>query len=232
MAAAAAAASSSPPADDNDNVPNEDKVAFPDYVLKDLMGHVRAACETVNDTMSLLRSDDLDGKDGLNEAGFKLAFLVALGEIPEVLVQSERDAGDLMRADVTLIDYARLIALVVELKYVRCGFLQLAHHRNHDGFPVRHFKLNTTATHVADMQWRCAKKELFLSPELFPPPRRRRMVTVQTVADKAREQAAGYARRFSDGEHQIMCGGKGVRVVGSCTVIGVASACFFDPECT
>ena len=75
--------------------------------------------------LALLASRELDGdpNQGVTELGFKLALLCGLGNtFPDIVVESEREVEG-GRIDLFLYHDKTKSSLVIELKYVRVGFL-------------------------------------------------------------------------------------------------------------
>lgn len=79
----------------------------------------------VSKTLSLISPIELDGEKGVTEMGLKLIVLAFLSTCPRYDVESERvvEGG---RMDIFITDRQRGGVLIIELKYVRIGFLSLS----------------------------------------------------------------------------------------------------------
>lgn len=204
--------------------------------MDELRARVARACAVLRASMALMKCGDIVGDGGgLTEAGLKLGFLVALGPTPGVRVESElpagaiNDKGNRRRMDVVLVDENAPCALVVELKYVRCGFMQLANYNKCDASELRYAKLTRAVRTLSGMPWVDMEKQGFLNPILLERTNGRPHVFLREVAKNARSQAAGYVASVTGNGQPILVGGERVLDVGHCTVIGVATRCFFNP---
>ncbi|KAJ1550950.1 hypothetical protein HK405_015517 [Cladochytrium tenue] len=109
---------------------HKNEATFPRLIQFDytkfLNGILRKLEAKLEATLHLGRSTDYDGKDGLNEAGFKFIAIACLQSLPELqdwgMTSELRLEGGY--ADLVL-RHGNKAALVIELKYVRATFVKL-----------------------------------------------------------------------------------------------------------
>ncbi len=179
-----------------------------------LIDSVKNAVTRVEHSLSKMHSSDLDGaaSHGLNECGLKFALLPYLDG--DYFIESERDVEG-GRLDLLISDGEN--ALVIELKYVRCGFMTGAKYGVKDALSTKFKKFNDFAAKLSTMSWDDLKKESY---RLSSGGR----ITVEAEVKEAWTQAERYVAALKHGHKDPLPAS--IKNVKPFVIIGVGNRVF------
>jgi hypothetical protein len=155
--------------------------------------------------LSYLAPRELDGdpNEGITELGFKLVLMTGLGigeQLQDLQVESERSVEG-GRIDLFMYHEASNSALVVELKYVRIGFIETTKEAFNLPFLQKHRKWKEEDDNIALMttQEKCQIHVRNYSTNRETKKKEMSLVSVHTIMLKAVNQASRYCHALREG---------------------------------
>lgn len=188
-----------------------------------LAGRVRVCIATAERGLMHMRRGDLDAPS-VTEAGFKAVLMTAIAIIEPDLVMHSEYPVEGRYVDLIVIDPKELVAVVLELKYVRMCYMTNADWNPRDTFHRRFSKYDTLASRLGPMQWQ------EVAALKYRDPKTKQHVPIITVAQSASRQVSEYAILLRDGALPLIHEGQRISNLGYTTVIGVATRCFMSPS--
>ena len=197
-----------------------------DQAIPTLNDHVQALGRRVRQCLSVterglshLRRGDLT-RPSLTEAGFKAAILVALvGGMPDVVIYSEHtvDGG---YVDLLVVDSVNTVAILYEIKYVACTFIQETGWTPHLSFKNMFAKCDAMTARLSHMDWDEVSKLHYRSSKT------RAYHPFSDLAREAYVQALQYMEVIRRGGIGFHHEGPPIMKLGVSNIIGVSTRVF------
>lgn len=147
------------------------------------------AIERAENTLNLLSPFEFNGdaKNGaMTEFSLKLLLLQTLAHDKRVIVENEKNISG-GRCDIVLWNLEKTCAHIVELKYVRCGYLTRTDWSSRDFYAVRDEKLKSSAEAIHNLK---NDHELLNETSMVAGCKTRK--TIKSQIDDANEQCRRY----------------------------------------
>ena len=194
-----------------------------DEHIRTLGSRVRRCLGDVERGLSHLRRGDLTNPS-LTEAGFKAAILVALATgMPDVTIHSEFvvEGG---YVDLIVVDTVHMVAILYELKYVPCSFIQETGWSPKLPFREVFAKCDQMTQRLGSMSWPQVSALHYRSPKT------KRYETFASLARDAFVQALRYKDALMNGGIRLRHDGNLVLRLGVSNIIGVSTRAFDSQE--